>query len=97
MPLPLIGRLGVGGKLTATFTATTLLTLALGGFAINGMSRMQSASSVVINDYLPSAAAVDRVGMTLEQFRVREQRLMLEPKRRRSERHAPHVSPGWTH
>jgi methyl-accepting chemotaxis protein len=78
MPLPLIGRLGVGGKLTAAFTATTLLTLALGGFALDGMARMQSASSIVINDFLPSVAAVGRVGMDLEQFRAREARLVLE-------------------
>jgi methyl-accepting chemotaxis protein len=78
MPLPLIGRLGVGGKLAAAFIATTLLTLGLGGFALNGMSRMQTASSVVVTDSLPSVAAVGRIGLDVEQLRVRESRLMLE-------------------
>jgi methyl-accepting chemotaxis protein len=77
MALPLIGRLGVGGKLAAGLTATTLLTLALGAFALNGMSRMQAASGIVINDYLPSDVAVGQISTTLEQFRVYELRLML--------------------
>ena len=78
MSLPILGRLGIGGKLIVGFTASTLLTLMLGGYALYGMADMDAASAVIRDDYLPSITMVGRLTSTLERYRAQQARLLMD-------------------
>jgi methyl-accepting chemotaxis protein len=78
MSLPIVGRLGIGGKLIAGCAGLFCLTLATGMFALHSMAVMDTASSEVGDNYLPSAVGVGAIGRALERYHVQEYRLLLD-------------------
>jgi methyl-accepting chemotaxis protein len=78
MSLPILGRLGIRGKLFAAFAASTLLTAGVGSYAVLGMSEMDEATTLVRDNYLPSVGVVGRIATAVERYRLQEARLLIE-------------------
>ena len=62
----------IGPKLAAGFLLLTLLTVAVGTFALYGISEMNNAADLVGENYLPAVGLVGRMSQRLERVRVQE-------------------------
>lgn len=78
MSLPILGRLGIGGKLIAGCAALFCLTLGTGMFALHSMAVMDAASTEVADNFLPSAVSLGRLIRSLEHYHTLEFRLLLD-------------------
>ena len=76
MRFPAFARLRIGLKLAVGIGALGLLAWGVGLYAMQGMSAMDHATSLVRDNYLPSVSHIGRIGLALERLREHENRLL---------------------
>jgi diguanylate cyclase (GGDEF)-like protein/PAS domain S-box-containing protein len=73
----------MGYKLALAFGVCLIVTLTIGGIAVQRFLYMDSVANMITREVLPGTVTVSRIGMTMRALRVHEMRyLMVEPKAR---------------
>jgi len=64
-------------KVSVAFGLILMVTLALGGFAINRLAQVNAEASGIRDRWLPTTQTVDRMSLSFEQYRIAEGRALM--------------------
>ncbi|MGO9390617.1 methyl-accepting chemotaxis protein [Rhodoblastus sp.] len=70
-------NINIGAKIIAAFTLSTLTFLALGVLALAQMSSFNASAEAMRADWLPSTNRIDAIEDALQEFRIKEAKLLL--------------------